>query len=199
LDWGDERLYLANLLAATTGLRAGEVAALKDVDIQEASLTVRSSYLEGHGLKKTKTGKSREVPLLPGLRDRLLALAQLNPHANSFVFWETYRPEDPMDGRLFGLKLRDMLVLLRTGPAATEEATQAALTYWSDRNVVFHSWRHFFATDLSIAVGPDKARKLTGHTTNVVFAGYADHEQTGFLEDMGKVASETFGNIVAFK
>jgi integrase len=65
--------------------------------------------------------------------------------------------------------------------------------------VVFHSWRHFFATDLSIAVGPDKARKLTGHATGAVFAGYADHEKAGFLEDMAGVTAKTFGNIVRFK
>jgi len=104
-----------------------------------------------------------------------------------------------MEGRLFGLALRDMLTLLRTGPDATEQQKVDALEYWTGRNVVFHSWRHFFATDLSIAVGPEKARKLTGHATGAVFAGYADHEKAGFLEDMSKATEKAFGKIVPFE
>jgi len=198
-DWPDERLYLANWLAATTGLRAGEVAALRLENLEGNLMTVEASYLEGHGLKSTKTGKVRQVPVIPALADRLRKLAAMNPHGNGYVFWESCREATPMEGREFGLALRDMLTLLRTGPGATEGQKAEALAYWAGRNVVFHSWRHFFATDLSIAVGPDKARKLTGHATGAVFAGYADHEKAGFLEDMAGVTAKAFGNIVPFK
>jgi len=199
LDWPDERLYLANWLAATTGLRAGEVAALRLENLDGNLMTVEASYLEGHGLKSTKTGKVRQVPVISALADRLKALAAMNPHGNGYVFWETYREDSPMEGRLFGLALREMLALLKTGPGATEEQTAEAIAYWNGRNVVFHSWRHFFSTDLSIAVGPDLARKLTGHATGAVFAGYADHQKAGFLEDMAGVTEKAFGNIVPFK
>jgi integrase len=33
LEWKDRRAYVGNILAATTGLRAGEILALKSVDI----------------------------------------------------------------------------------------------------------------------------------------------------------------------
>ncbi len=198
LDWQDDRLFLANWLAATTGLRAGEVAALRLENLDGNLMTVEASYLEGHGLKSTKTGKARQVPVIPALADRLKALAAINPHGNGYVFWETYREDSPMEGRQFGLALRDMLTILKVGANPTEQQKAEALEYWAARNVVFHSWRHFFATDLSIAVGPEKARKLTGHATGAVFAGYADHEKAGFLEDMSRATEKAFGKIVPF-
>jgi len=89
LDWPDERLFLANWLAATTGLRAGEVAALRLENLDGNLMTVQASYLEGHGLKSTKTGKARQVPVIPALAARLKKLADMNPHGNGYVFWET--------------------------------------------------------------------------------------------------------------
>ena len=72
----DPQSGLIVLVAAFTGLRAGECAALRvgDVDLLRKRLTVRESVSEVHGralLESTKNGKIRAVALPPSLCDRL--------------------------------------------------------------------------------------------------------------------------------
>jgi len=72
----DPQSGLIVLLAAFTGLRAGECGALRvgDVDLLRKRLTVRESVSEVRGealLESTKNGKVRTVALPPSLRDRL--------------------------------------------------------------------------------------------------------------------------------
>ena len=92
LDWADERARLGNLVAMTAGLRAGEVLGLQTRDIGEDRLYVRHSWSDKDGLKCTKTGIERTVPLLASIRDALLILARRNPHGigpSTFIFWST--------------------------------------------------------------------------------------------------------------
>ena len=78
--WKDERCRLANLLACQTGLRAGEITALRVKDIEGNKLHVRHSYnIVEHKLKSTKTGEERIVPLLPEMKNQLLSLAETSP------------------------------------------------------------------------------------------------------------------------
>jgi len=44
--WKDKRAYIASLLACTTGMRSGEVLAIKREDIEERVLNIRHSYSE---------------------------------------------------------------------------------------------------------------------------------------------------------
>jgi hypothetical protein len=78
--WKDKRAYTASLLACTTGLRSGEVLALKLEDIEPRILNVRHSWSYYDGLKAPKNGEARRVPLLPEVRAKLLELAQNCPY-----------------------------------------------------------------------------------------------------------------------
>jgi integrase len=62
--WTNEMAYVASLLAATTGMRLGEVQALRIEDIHEGYITVSHSW-DAHyeGLKPTKTKRVRDIPL----------------------------------------------------------------------------------------------------------------------------------------
>jgi len=90
----DGQSGLIVLLAAFTGLRAGECAALRvqDVDLLRGRLTVRNSVSEVRGeavLTTTKNGRVRTVALPPSLRDRLadhLARPVITSDATAFVF-----------------------------------------------------------------------------------------------------------------
>ena len=77
--WVDERAWLGNILAMSTGLRAGEVLAVQVRDIDADRLHVRHSWGNLDGLKAPKTGEERDVPPIACVREALLALAKRNP------------------------------------------------------------------------------------------------------------------------
>ncbi|MDR1445579.1 MAG: integrase, partial [Treponema sp.] len=90
--WADGAAMAGNLLAATTGMRQGEVLAIRGGDIGEGVLNVAHSWSAADGLKSPKNGEARRVPLLPEVREALLSQLATNPHtdipeAERFVFW----------------------------------------------------------------------------------------------------------------
>jgi integrase len=71
--WADGAAMAGNLLSATTGMRQGEVLAVRGGDIGEGVLSVGHSWSAEDGLKSPKNGEARPVPLLPEVREALLA------------------------------------------------------------------------------------------------------------------------------
>jgi integrase len=195
MQWEDKRCFLANLLAATTGLRAGEIAALRIEDIGETLLEVSHSWGCLDRLKAPKNGEARRVPIVPWLRKELVDLAKMNPHSNNFVFWGQ-SPDSPMDIGKFNSSLKTMLTAMVAGPNPEEAKLGEAQNYWKKRNVIFHGWRHFYASRMSDTMDPAKIMRATGHKTKAVFDEYAGHALESDLEDIGRVSSETFGKIV---
>jgi integrase len=67
VKWRDNRAYAANLLSITTGLRSGEVLALRksDIGVNENILYIRHSWAYTDRLKSPKNGEERKVSLLP--------------------------------------------------------------------------------------------------------------------------------------
>lgn len=63
-DWENDVAKLANAVAFYTGMRAGEVAALRFEDIGVDRLYVRHSWRSSEGLKECKNGEEREVLFL---------------------------------------------------------------------------------------------------------------------------------------
>jgi hypothetical protein len=80
--WADGAAMAANLLSATTSMRQGEILAIRGGDIGEAVLSVAHSWSAADGLKSPKNGEARKVPLLPEVRDALLAVLAKNPHTD---------------------------------------------------------------------------------------------------------------------
>jgi integrase len=89
ISWKDKRAYAGNFLAITTGMRSGEVLALRKSDIGEKIVNVDHSWSSFDGLKSTKTNESQKVNLYPEVRERLMELLAENPHnsENPYVFW----------------------------------------------------------------------------------------------------------------
>jgi integrase len=65
VSWKDERTRLANMLAAATGLRSGEIKALRVQDMGNDCLYIRHSYNRIEGLKETKTNEPEGGASLP--------------------------------------------------------------------------------------------------------------------------------------
>jgi integrase len=160
-DFG--RVHRAIILAAAmSGLRMGELLALRwlDVDWQAQRIRVRRSIVRGHlGTPKSRRG-SRGVPLadrLGGELDRLHRetaygadddLVFGNPHAGT-----------PLDG------------------AALLRAFQRALKRAGVRQVRFHDLRHTFGTRMAAAGVPMRTlQEWMGHRdlrTTLIYADYA--------------------------
>ena len=183
--WKDKRAYAASLLACTTGMRSGEVLALKQEDIGERVLNIQHSWSAYDGLKAPKTGESRRVPLQPEVREKLLELALENPHGpDGFIFYGSL-PDKPVDRSV----LLDGLQNAMSNIGIDAQA----------RGIVFHSWRHYYAARIVDHMTADQVSRVTGHKSRAVFDEYADHITEENLEAVGRVGAEVFKNILQFK
>lgn len=153
------RHYTANLIAASTGMRRGEILALRREDIRPDHIHVAHSYDDTHGLKGTKTGGVRDVPLPPLTQEFVNAISQ-----PGFLI-SANGGETPINGNQLTRKLRRVLDTVKID--------------WRTRNITFHSWRHWYNTQLRARGIPDsKIRAVTGHATAAMTDNY-----TGYLPE----------------
>jgi len=186
--WADAAAMAANLLSATTGMRQGEVLAVRGRDVGGAVLNVSHSWSAADGLKSPKNGEARKVPLLPEVREALLSVLAGNPHsdvpeADRFVFWGT----DPERPRHEGSFMLDSLQSELVGMGVD----------WRGRKICFHGWRHFYAARMADIEAADKVSRITGHRSRAVFDAYADHVTEEAVADMGRAAAAVFAGVLA--
>jgi len=183
--WKDKRAYIASLLACTTGMRSGEVLAVRQKDIGERTLNIRHSWSAYDGLKTPKNGEERRVPLLPEVRVKLLELAQDNPHGpEGYIFYGSLA-DKPVDRSVLLDGLHDALAGIGIDAAA--------------RGIVFHSWRHYYAARMADRMTADQVSRVTGHKSRAVYEAYSDHITEENLEEVGRVGAEVFGNLLQFR
>jgi integrase len=185
--WRDERSMLANMLAAVTGLRAGEIRALRVRDIGPECLYIRHSWNHMDRLKTTKNNEERVVELpFPFLMGALLRLAKRNPHGmntDSYIFWAKISPDKPMEDILLLTGLRDALV--KTGMSRESAA-----------GYVFHGWRHFFTAYMRDKLNRKLLKSQTGHKTDPMLDHYGDHLLAGDQEKIRQAQREVFGELI---
>ena len=201
VPWSDERSRLGNMLAMTTGLRAGEILAIQLRDIEEDFLQVRHSWSNLDSLKSTKNGEERKSVLIESMRMSLLQLVRKNPHGDhpeSFVFWSSERADRPMDFHflLDGLKEALLRLSLCEEELKDLKEVEKASDYWKTRGVVFHSWRHFFAARVADRIDSRKAMLATGHKDRTVFDAYADHSTDEVFEEVRRAITGTFEHLL---
>jgi integrase len=170
-------------LSITTGLRSGEVLAIRKSDIGEKTLHVRHSWNWEDKLKTPKNGEAREVPLLPEAREKLSELLAENPFGNDdpFVF--------------FGLR-EDALMNSKILLDGLKAACAGIKVRCRERNIVFHSHRYYYAARMVDKMIPEQVSRITGHKGKAVFEEYADHVISKNLDQMRAAGSEVFGNIL---
>jgi integrase len=137
-------------------------------------LHVAHSWDPQYGLMPTKTKKVREVPIPAQL------YAVLKPLMTSDGFVFSHDGEKPIAGNL-------------VTEALYAAMKKAGIKDRADRNITFHSWRHWLNSTLRArGVADPLVRKVTGHATEEMTEAY-----TEFLpEDFAPVAliqSEIFG------
>lgn len=80
LDTAEPKLKTYLFLGFFTGMRIGEILALRwsDIDLYSARIAVTKSYHPRFGLGLTKTGKSRYLPIFPKLLEYLASLERVS-------------------------------------------------------------------------------------------------------------------------
>ena len=203
IPWNDKRAFTASLVSASTGAREGECLALRRSDIGANTLNIQHNFSRTDGLKCPKNGEKRLVPLLPVVKDALLSLLNENPHEvdDPFIFYSLL-PDKPCDYKVlvkgFKKAMDDVnLMYLEAAKKQGNVEPEIAIDY-KGRNIVFHSWRHWFCTLSDNELDSKKVKKVSGHLSDRVFKRYASHIDEKDVREVGKVIEKAFENIIPF-
>ncbi len=172
--WGnDPRHYTANLLAASTGMRLGEVQGLMRKYVHPSHIEVMHSWNDTFGLSQPKWNSAREIPIPSKVAGCLQALMASSPYQEpeDLVFWSR-------DGA-HPLTKTTLLAGLRR--AYTRSGIP--LADQKSRNLCFHSWRHGFNTLVRGKVPDEQLRRVTGHKT-IAMSDQYDHARAAQLGDV---------------
>ncbi len=185
-QWKDIRSELANMVSMLTGLRAGEVRALRLRSLGKDCLYIDNSWSRLDHLKETKNGESRIVRFpFPKLIEKMKFLVSLhsNPNLDTFIFWSDAKPEQPLDSSVFLKALRN-------------ELKKAGMSKEDSESYCFHSWRHFYTTYMADYVSQRVLQSQTGHKTIEMLEHYSNHQTNDEIAEIEKSQLLIFGNIV---
>ena len=185
LDWNNYTAKLAFKVAAFYGLRAGEISGLRvcDVDPVADMLHVRHSWCEIEKLKSTKNKDTRDLPIDHQTALQLMNLARQNPNFGdmSFVFFAPHNPSEPFYPGYYGDIFYEALDKIGVHEAERK-----------DRNIVFHSLRHFCATYLRQRTDIETVKSIMGHRTVKMSEHYSDHETQEKIDNMRNVITDAW-------
>ena len=190
LEWSTPAYKLAFKLGVFCGLRAGEVSGLRvcDLDLDADIIHIRHSWSDTDGLKCPKNSDIRDLPLNHSILLELMVQAKQNPLFGdlSFVFWSNVKPEQPY-GRCCYID----------GLCEALEAIGISEEQRRERNIVFHSLRHFCATVLAQRADMKTVQAFMGHRTEAMSKHYSDHDSQEKLQNMKNIMQITWEEILS--
>ena len=170
--WKDERVRIMNIFASCTGMRCGEIQALRVGDIvrgESCGIVVVNKNWSQKAKKtvnRTKTGKDRTITIPLRVVREIDFLISKNPYieklgGKAFIFFSEYSDASPIDNNTVLLSLYAAL----NKTIGKEERKR--------RNITFHSWRYFLNSALVNARIPiPKIQATTGHLTEAMTQHY---------------------------
>lgn len=182
-EWDDERSKIVNLIAMLTGMRCGEILALRKMDLGENCLYINHSWNQMEGLKTTKTGETRVVYFpFPQIINNLLSIVE-NKSLESLIFNAPIKDNQPMDIKLPLKYLRRQLMKIGLSEAESKK-------------YCFHSWRHFYTTYMYDKVNQRALQSQTGHKTIEMLEHYGNHQINSDIQAIEEAQKAVFGKIV---
>ena len=152
VEWKSPLARLMCLTAAFTGMRVGEIRALRPCDITEDAILIRHSVTSGSEIKGTKSGKSRICTVPESLVSALKAYSR---GRDDLIF--TTNGVTPVSGTYANDYLRDAMAR-----AGIER-----------KGLSFHSFRHYFNSRLVAAgVQGEMVRAVIGHQSEAMTERY---------------------------
>jgi integrase len=181
-DHSSQHILLATVLAAATGMRKGEIRALRADDITivndfDSIIKIDESYSDLDHFKIPKAKKTRQTPCPRKVAEALLDLAKRNPNGDNLIFWAVGNgnPNSPVSPNYLSDGFYDAMKAI----GISEELRRT-------RNITFHSLRHYFITRAGFIMGSkmDSLRLTVGHESLAM----TDHYTHSDYESMKSVA-----------
>ena len=181
--WRDDLGFCCFLMAATTGMRRGEILALKwrNVNLTGAWIHVAEAYKR---VEKTdgapKSGKPRDTPIPSALVDALARLQEdtVRLHPTDYVFCH-----EDTGAHMGETWWRDRF----------RAAMEKAEIDWSGRNITPHSLRHSLATLLEAEdYNPRKIRAALGWSGEGIRENYT-HLGAEHLKEQAEIVDRLLG------
>lgn len=138
-------------VACYGGLRLGEILALKESSVRGDCLDVGKSYSAVTGIKSTKSGKARQVPLPLAVLEQLKSLVEISITGDQYLF-KGKSKQVPISASTMASYMRTAMEEI--GIPRTEQ---------KERLLGFHALRHFANTMLRQKVDDRVLRKVIGH------------------------------------
>ena len=178
--WKDNQVYYAaSLLASVTGMRLGEILALKRSDIFPDHVHVAGSWAIKYGLGKTKTKRVDDIPIPRFVFDTI----------DSWCAWEGFVFSFQTGARpVSGNRTLDALYGALEEIGIHKEERER-------RTITFHSWRAFANTFMRArGISGEKVRQLTRHESEEM----TEHYSAFRLEDFKDVAEAQTALVASF-
>ena len=185
VDWGSRSAKVAAMLSMVSGMRIGEIQALRLEDVGDDFIAVNHNWTEKDGLKSPKNGEARKVFVpFPFIISELRNFGRSNPFTSGagFIFFGKV-PDKPIDNKTFRKYFRRALV-------------SAGMDQQEANTFSFHSWRHFYTTYMLDRVSEKSLQTQTGHKTREMLEHYADHQTLEEMKVIMSAQSEAFGALV---
>jgi len=175
LQWPSAKSRIAVQIAAYTGMRMGEIRALKVRNIHEEFIFVEHSWGGKNKLKCTKNQEKGKIPILPSFYKEIMAyIKQMRLNKPDSLLLPGKKPGIPYNNRQIEKEFHKMLAEIGIDDATRKE-----------RNIVFHSWRHLLAKNLA-EKGTNRTigMKILRHKTGRMFDHYAAHVDNETFKQM---------------
>lgn len=174
--------YTLNLLSASTGMRQGEVQALKISNVYKEYVDVEYTWDRKYGLKSPKYNSKRKIPI-PELTSRYLHhLIDAHPYSedsDTLIFFGK-EPYSALDHKAINKHFQRALT--NVGLDKNRRTTE---------NITFHSWRHTFNSMMRTKIDDYKLRRMTGHRSEDMTDHYT-HFSIADYNDVADIQNELF-------
>jgi len=181
---GDLRHFTLNLLAASTGMRMGEVQALMCQYVHKNYIEVFYTWDRKYGLKKgAKWSSERQIPIPFKTYIYLQELISISPfkEPTDLVFFGKTKNKP-----IYNKTISDRLYKAFENIGISQEEQKR-------RNITFHSWRYFYNSLMRGKIHDSKLRRLTGHKTLEMTEHYT-HFKIEDFQDVVKIQEDFFGS-----
>ena len=175
--WNRPDLWLFNTLAAVTGMRMGELQALRVGAVHRDYIDVREAWERRYGFKEPKWGSQRKVPIGPSTHEALGRWVDTLEDKRREALIFPGSNGGPVSPSVIGRHLQAAMKAAGIGERQREE-----------RRLSFHSWRHFATTALrKSGVNDAQVMAITGHKTAAMLDIYGQHFRPDDYADAVKV------------